>query len=46
MNRTCGPPSAYELTHSPEFADYSEREPDPQDIEAEAELACGMEQGQ
>ena len=41
MNRTCGEPSAYELTHSPEFADYHEPEPDP--VEIEAEQRVGME---
>ena len=41
MNRTCGEPSHWELTHSPEFADYSEPEADP--VEFEAEQRVGME---
>lgn len=41
MNRTCGEPSAYEMTHSPEFADY--HEPEPEDIEAELEALASME---
>ena len=43
MNRTCGEPSWYELTHSPEFADRSEPEPDADDIETELESRIGLE---